>query len=865
MRYFGIFTNIHGQEVSVDIHTIGEADATPTPIGERGIYFSSEEAVMIESDVNDSFDTLLRTNCTVKLLTDRALTDFYTLSPQEAVIKVDVDGAPKFRGYVQPLAFSQPFVESLDEVSVEGIDPLSVMELFPYTTNWEVALANAQEPTLAAALTDVLTRASDGLGLSIDIDCPVLTSDGSMSALEALRISESLFLGEEEDDMWKLNEVAEEILQYLDLKAEVRGDSIKVYRTAPMERDDGITLNTVADTEATINIEESFNVISVTAERQSIDEIIAQPLDEDELTSDYTRGALYTQQYVVKGKDWTHGALWRWIHGGALSSGAMSDDNKYRIDTYIKPMNHPRWWFNDASDSITLVSQGSTSGMMGKANILGNTLASGIFRVGGVKPLSTAKDDEIPSKIDYKDMIIVGVGGRRMGYPTHENLISPNIMAAYTGSASGAALTPTDELTTNYIVISGKLKLVPWLPHISNGDLGEFDDPDTDWIIPDDDPNDNGYQSENFAKYMRWVDYVDSYGFLDDTPEIYHIVERWYNCEKATDRPILNSPQQEGLMPMISGVGKLFPYDKMTARDEVDNVRKVGVLRCQLRVGNKVLCEVARQEGEVGKYNSAYVWRDYKDPLECTPEEYLEQTFTIGYNPSLGDYLVGEEHDIVNTVAYYQNIEEEGLAIPINKSDALSGPVKFAILSPVDLHYCKRGVQYDATDNSQRVMPYVNHIELTDFEMKVVSDNGRLDEGDDDDIVYTSDTDENYINEKDDITMRINTALSSEERAKLGVSDAPSISVPFDISTQAPVLSVLDAGEVGKPEQFYVDRYWREVHVPRMQIAVNLEGLDWHIGDKLTHPALPGKEFKIISVGYDIQGGFATCNLKEQC
>lgn len=856
MRYYGEFVNQKGKVVSVDIHTVGDENITPIIIGDNGIYFASEEAVIIESDVNDTFDTRLCTNCTIQLLSNRALTDFYTLMPQEAAIKVDVDGKAIFRGYVQPLAFSQPFVEELDDVTIEAVSPLSVLESVPYARDFDAAIAQVKERSILEILTDALERSSVGLDLSIDIDCPVLTSDGTAPAIEAFSLSESLFLGEEDDDIWMLEDVVDEILRYFDLKAEVRGESLSVYRSAPKTKDVIITQDLVADAEATLNIEEAFNKISVTAQREPIEDILPDPLDEDMLTSEYSRPALYSRMFVVNGNKWNYDDFYRFATIGIPPSGT-TDDTYDLIESYIKPMTHPQWLFKEGAIYTPLPSQGPLDGMMGNANACGNTISAGIFRIGTVKPLPTKKNNEIPSKIDYDDAIVIGVGGERNGWPTPFDLSANTGVAKYTGSSMGMALTPADPDTTNYILISGKLMLMPYLIHIYRSAL--------DLYTPQ--PG-NGVTGEVWIDYYKWKNAIDSKGFYDGSGKQYHLLCQWFNCEKATDTPVLQMEQERGLLTANEGIGKFLKVDDIV-ENETDRISKVGVLRCMLRVGDKVLTEFpsidATGSGIIWNGNSALLWTTYKERKDCVDDaEYLRQTFSLGFNPELGKYIVGEEHDITNTVHYGMNIDEEGLAIPIPHGVHLRGKIQFEILGPIDLHFCKSGA-FNASSEAQRVMPYVNYITLTGFKMGLYSNNGRVDFGDDDDIIYTSDTDERYINESDDITMRINTALTTAERAELGISDSPSLSVPFDATTQAPALSVLDDDEEGKPEQFYVDRHWRETHKPRIEMEINLEGTDWMIGDILHHPAMPDKIFRIMAVGYDAQSGFSSCRLREQC
>jgi hypothetical protein len=61
----------------------------------------------------------------------------------------------------------------------------------------------------------------------------------------------------------------------------------------------------------------------------------------------------------------------------------------------------------------------------------------------------------------------------------------------------------------------------------------------------------------------------------------------------------------------------------------------------------------------------------------------VNTTFSLGINPSIGDYLLCKEWSISNTLKASSNVDAEGTAIPIKASDNLSGEITFRIISPV--------------------------------------------------------------------------------------------------------------------------------------------------------------------------------------
>ncbi len=101
------------------------------------------------------------------------------------------------------------------------------------------------------------------------------------------------------------------------------------------------------------------------------------------------------------------------------------------------------------------------------------------------------------------------------------------------------------------------------------------------------------------------------------------------------------------------------------------------------------------------------------------------------------------------------------------------------------------------------MLSHVSNIQLKDLSISLVSDNAGLEPLSDSDLVYMSDTDERYVNRKDDITFRIVSALTAGEREELGVRDSLLLSTPADVATGLGLTAIYDHNRGGmvKPEQ----------------------------------------------------------------
>ncbi len=169
-------------------------------------------------------------------------------------------------------------------------------------------------------------------------------------------------------------------------------------------------------------------------------------------------------------------------------------------------------------------------------------------------------------------------------------------------------------------------------------------------------------------------------------------------------------------------------------------------------------------------------------------------------------------------------------------------------------------------DSSLLLLNYVSGIWLKDFNIRIISDNAGNDPLNENDLVYVSDTDESFINPKDDITMRIHSDLTAEERASFGVRDVTRNSTAIDADSGTGLLSVWDPrlGVQAKPEQLYVDWYYRECHRPHVEIEQSIRtGSNKTMMWCYTIPAMRRRRFYPVSVSRDLQQGAATVRMRS--
>ena len=349
-----------------------------------------------------------------------------------------------------------------------------------------------------------------------------------------------------------------------------------------------------------------------------------------------------------------------------------------------------------------------------------------------------------------------------------------------------------------------------------------------------------------------------------------YYTRQYWQAETPDKEVSWHEGADSGFYPYTGEGPEEYEFKYSAVGDSTDTISKVAVLACMLVIDDKCVVET----GTNGQ-TTDFVWQKYKERSECqSDDEYYQQCFTIGFDPKIGDKLVGTEFSIQNNIDYKMGIDAEGIAIPITKGDKISGQVRFMILGPVnatwDVITRRHPTFFRHTKWSSSSVPLLAHVSsilIKSFEVKVYSDNGLISNGNDDnDIIYMSDTKETFVNKKDDLEFKINSALTATECAQLGVSNTVKLSTPLNISTGDGVLEVYDRnGNVkAKPEQIYVDSYYTEYHKPRIVMEQKLRDIDNVVSlfNHYRHEAL-GKEFFVQGIGRNLIEGRADLTLKE--
>lgn len=908
MYCHGQFINQAGDLIEVRILTRADR-SREVEIGAEGsgMYFAAESAVEITNDVNDTFDALLRQSATVRLLCREFERDFFCPSCRDAVVNVLRQGQVIFAGFIEPQTYSQPYNELLDEVELNCIDALSALQYSKWRdvgaagVSYEAVKANAAQLTFRQVLDMTAGTVASALAIG-DGASPRFLYDGSREVTKGaaadifagISIPELLFLGDTEDDVWTQEDALAEVFRYLNLHIAQDGLTFRIFAwdslrsaaaiewtdlatgkpaAAQARRTVEITPALAADTDAQITVGETFNQLLLTCNVADMENVIESPLDSDALTSPAAGRQLYCTEYSVDEGDGDN--EWR-VFDQMLDSGKTYNGLKGFTTNapasvnqwYLRVMQHPSWTFPVAgtlgTDMVTEQMRNG-KGQHEVANWISRNIGAAILSLGKVQPNLTGTDNSPVSSIDMEDTLCIGVNGNGKdddtAQPTDLQIRNAIPVAVYQGNKAGGSFSPPDDASRNYIVISGTLVMNPIVGRASYNDAfnGSIAPLPQYWFAT----------SRNGEGGLRLY------------------ARQYWTARKPSDTPQWDSKigRTEGFQPYSGEGPEEYEYKYSSQGNGSDKTSRLPVLACMMVIGGKCLREKAKGEGgflpgEVAGTGegqvSDFYWATFKERSQCKDDdEYFSQCFYIGIDPKIGDKIIGVEHEIQTNFDYTLGIDaDKGTAIPITKADALTGSVRFMILGPVNSMWDDITRRHKTwfrrekwTQNSIPLLSHVSNIQIKDFEVKLYSDSGQFDTGQSNDIIYMSDTGEDFTNPKDDLEFRICSALTRSERQELGVTGGPKLSTPANALTGEAIATIYDrfTAEQAKAEQLYVDSYWRELHEPRLlleQSITDTAATPASRLDRYRHPAA-AKDFFVQGISRNLMEGTARLTLKE--
>lgn len=905
----GEFRDLSDELLTVLIKSGGSGEVKE--IGKDGLYFAADP-VQIEESIEDITEHVIRKSATINLVVSDYLGDIlFTGAARDIVVNIWKGSECVFAGYVEPATFSQPFNSSVDEFTLNCTDFLSTLQ---YTSYRNIVPLNYRQVVQEAGSTSfkqVIDGMFDTRGLNLNNNQkPRLLYDQSKgtakgkegTVFEELSISELFIIGKDEDSTWTNEDLLKEVMQYLNLHIRQEGLDFYIYDWDTLVQ--GNTINWLdlqtgdvvskqpqsiiinpshyAGSDTSLSTSEVVNQFQLSCSLEGQDTIIESPLAEDSLKSHYKGQQLILTEISSSGSGTSaHSAFLDAVNGRPTTYDALVE-----TDWYMRAMYSPTWKLRGSDEMLEVDENGVGINQHKVAQYLReHPLTPALLRLGSIERKAKATDNSLTSKIDTDNFLVISIGGNENdtveGHkPSDNDLKNCNPILEYVGTKSGGVFSPADSDTTNYLVFSGSLLLQPILyesgvsraSRVSSYDMilkhGAVKTQGATAVVPFYDPprTETIYDKRNlFCNLVKF----------EGNGEGRYYTRKHYSARLNTDKPTYNSGGSY-FQPWTkdkAAHGLQFEYSSIG--DSTDKYSKLPILECELKIGNKYCVETV-----LDVYgDSRFEWLTLEE-IKARPDLTYQDngtttyktTFSLGINPKIGDYIIGQEHSLQNTIDYTMNLDgKEGTAIPIKQSDRLSGRVSFKILAPIQLIWDKivrrhptffRSTKW--TSNSRYILAHTENIIIKNFACNIVSDNGKLESTSDNDLIYSSAAQTKYINKHDGTEFKFITQLSSSEAVEKGIKNEVYLNSVFNTSTSLPVRTIYNKvlDETGKAEEHYVSQYYNFMSRPRLKVEVTMNDTGIDFTSTYQSKTL-GKKFLVQSVSRDIRNKTARITLLE--
>ena len=911
MTIKGSFVNEKGDVVGVTITlTATGTDLAIEPDGE--LEFAADDTVTIDSGVNDSLDVAQQHGCTINLHARSYVGNLFTSEYKDGKVEVTVNGSCVFSGWLEPRVLSMPYNEYYDDMSLQAVDSLSACQYSKYgdvrdATGYNSAVAKTSLRTFKELLEDGLDHGtnSDG-GYNVWWDGSRTTADGG-DVWEGLSVNDMAFLGDDADDTCTYLDTVEAVLKYLDLHVTQYGGDFYVFSwdtvrqgktawtrlmgdgTSALPSWDGtsvqtryLTAKTVEDMSTTLDVQEVYNQLSLTVSPKGDDTVISSPLDGSGTVPALGPRMHYMTEWAVDGRT-PDAASSLWSLAARLTDDDLNAQKTWK-DYYVRVMRNVYWKMghgsgpdSEVSDPVAAASKDGSASQQTLLDGLGKGLSAMLVKVGTVDHKPGTGDTSKQSTMSMTGQLVISVNGNGSDtapYPDDADIQAAMPLMSYEGGSATAVYSPSGEGETNYLVIDGTLRLVPRLA--------------TQIFL------------DGLRGYTSSTDFVKKYprDYLGAASDMGFFLGQVEPSASRTDKNgrYLTLGWSGGLLQSMAGDGMGWTesdwrswrgggrmahwipdtddgpeqYEYKTA-DGKDTVEKVDILWCMLTIGDKVLVEDKTKTGGV----DAFAWKTYKTLADCgnDVDAYLEQTFTIGVDPKIGDKMIGTDFEVGTNFDWQQNISaDKGMAIPLPHADKLHGKLRLQVLGVdngpwADYHKTRHHTMFRhskwGTDNIP-LMSHVSSVVVKDFSVKFYTGDGG-DDGSDDDVVYMSRESHKFYNKKDDLEMRIHSGFTAEEVDKYGLSNKMMYTTVCGSDGLA-VTAIKNTvtGDTAKAEKLYVDAYYKELSKPRVILTQNLQCKDMAVRPFTlwTHAAM-GKVMYVRDIGWNLMEGSAQAKLEE--
>lgn len=825
----------------------------------------SWDTMEISYELDSLFDPIVKKQMQINLLTNTNISSFMSSSDIEDIsVLVKRGDEVIFDGFVEPFTFSQSYFDKLNEYTINCIDYLGILE------NKVIVDSKAYKTRRE----DKQLTFKDYLAMILPTNTYWDNSksvDG-ISALENLNVNILTFLGDSEDKVKKNDEILESILKYLNLHAIQEGSDVFLFDWNTLKKDTDVVFVNVFDNTKTktvdlsikeirkqdyrgdnqdISVKEYYNKIKLKCNTDDLDTAIENPFESDNIEYYWNKKKLWMSEYIASGDGSTSNNCFKNIvRQGYQHPDYINEswDGWERRDYYYKLCKNPAWqlsfngkpiqdWISfDNNDKIynlhrilevarnyyffpfmIEISKNEESLNKNKSNRLTNEgtvsgkLSTSNYIVISVNGNEDDSQQEFNNQLNRRDRAINLV-------KNGNNVVSYTPLLEY-NSENEYSFSPADSQTTNYLVFSGKIILNPIMK--STGAFGLFSGiyrASTDKLTFK-----NVYDLCNMdGLWFLTVDVSQNGDGARYAQQFYTSMYEESNEAQAANTLMFYPYSNEERMQRLE-------YNYSAHWDDSDKIDKVNILQCVLKIGSKYLVEDF-YNNSTGVKKSRLRWIE-EDNLPLNEYGQVNKYFYLGFNPAIGDKLIGKEYDITNTVNALIS-SEKGMAIPIKNTDKLSGRIHFEIIQPIVSKWNEierehptflRSTHY--YDHWKNVLSYVSSIMIKDFEVKTITDSANIDKNKKKkDIIYETDINANSYLTKDDIEFDIFTKPTSQELTDLGIGTNIYTNNCMKANGDTTItMKDKNTNVIERPEKLYISQYYDIYSEPRINFNTTLD------------------------------------------
>ncbi len=821
----GEFRDLSDELLTVLIKS-GGGSGTVKEIGKDGLYFAADP-VQIEESI-DITEHVIRKSATINLVVSDYLGDLlFTGAARDIVVNIWKGSECIFAGYVEPATFCQPFNSNVDEFTLNCTDYLSTLQYTSYKNIVPLNYRRAVQEAGSTSFMEVLGRIFDTRGLNLNNNQkPRLLYDQSKgtakgkegTVFEELSISELFIIGKDEDSTWKNEDLLKEVMQYLNLHIRQEGLDFYIYDWDTLVQ--GNTINWLDLQTGEVVSKQPQSIIINPSHYAGSD----TSLSTSEVVNQFQLSCSLEGQDTIIESPLAEDSLKSHYKGqqlflteiSSLGSGKSANES-----------------FNAA-----VKGQPTTYDALTETDWYMRAMYNPTWKL--------RKSDDM-LEVDENGK---GINQHKVAQYLRDHPLTPALLRLGSVERKAKATDNSYDQILKYGARKTQGKeykaVVPF-----------YDPPRKDNVLDLRNLDSNLVKSEgnDEGRYYTRKHYSATYN--TDKPT--------YNSGASYFQPWTKDKSSKGLQFEYSSVG-----------DSTDKFSKLPILECELKIGSKYCVETV-----LDVYgNSKFEWLTMEEIKERPDLTYKDDdgttkyktTMSLGIDPKIGDFIVGVEHPLQNTISYTQNLDsKEGTAIPIKQSDRLSGRVSFKILAPIQLVWDNivrrhptffRSTKW--TSNSRYILAHTENIIIKNFACNIVSDNGKLESTSDNDLIYSSAAQTKYINKHDGTEFKFLTQLSSSEAVEKGIKNEVYLNSVFNTSTSLPVRSIYNKvlDETGKAEEHYVSQYYNFMSRPRLKVEVTMNDIGIDFTSTYQSKTL-GKKFLVQSVSRDIRNKTARITLIE--